>query len=46
MKSGDKIRFPINFQNPQNFFMKFAIFLFVFVLKCTQKEHVHNLNRR
>ena len=22
--------------------MKSAIFLFVFVLKCTQKEHVHN----
>ena len=26
------------FKNPQNFFF--------FVLKCKQKEHVHNLNRR
>ena len=45
MKSANKIRFLINFQNPRHFFMKSANF-FVFVLKCTQREHVHNWNRR
>ena len=46
MKSANKNQFPMNFQKPRNFFMKSANFFLFFVLKCTKREHVHNLNRR
>ena len=32
-------------ENPRIFFLNLQNFFF-FVLKCKQKEHVHNLNRR
>jgi len=33
-------------ENPQIFFLDPQNFFFFDVLKCKQKEHVHNLNRR
>ena len=35
-----------NFEIPRNCFIKSAKFLFVFVLQCTQRKHVHNWSRR
>ena len=29
----------------RDFFLKIRKIVFIFVLKCKQKEHVHNLNR-
>ena len=43
--ASNKIRFSQNFENPRFFFIKSAKFFF-FVLKCTQREHVHNGNGR
>ena len=31
-----------DFENPRIFFLNPRNFLFVFVLQCTQREHVHN----
>jgi len=36
----------LNFWKSANFFFKNPQNFFIFVLKCKQKEHVHNLNRR
>jgi len=37
----NEIRFPFNFENPQNIFMKSANF-FIFAVQCVQRENIHN----
>ena len=36
----------LKFLKIREFFLKIRKTFFIFVLKCKQKEHVHNLNRR